>query len=229
MPETPLTCADVEARDLDAEYLAERLSPEDALAYEAHYFSCERCWAALRLATEARAAFAAESGRSARPAATAPNATLAPRADPERSRRRIPWGLAAAAVLVVAVGIGVLEIPGVVRIPVVGGIAGDEEDGTTLRGTATVFQLHPSVVGDSLRVLWTADPDADRYRVRLFRADGSVLFDREISDTTITIPNAALEPTSARGPLYWQVHVLDRTRATRSRSALTPALPESPP
>jgi len=58
MPETVLTCAEVEAQDLEARYLAGRLSPGEAEAYEAHYFGCERCWTALRLATEARAAFA---------------------------------------------------------------------------------------------------------------------------------------------------------------------------
>lgn len=220
MPEVLLTCADVEARDLEAAYLADRLSPDDALAYEAHYFGCERCWAALRLATEARAAFAAESATESHVSRGASGFAAQP-ARP-RSRRSLAWGLAAAAVLVVAVGIQVLDAPGDA------GFLNEETPETALRGTATVLELRPSVVSDSLSVVWSAYPDADRYRVRLYRADGSVLFDREISDTTITVPNAALEPTSTPGPLYWQVHVLDRTRSTLSRSALTPALPEPP-
>lgn len=84
MPSPALTCDDVEARHLEAGYLARRLSPDDAAAYEAHYFACERCWASLQRATEARAAFGAPQQRSA--------------------RRLVPWGLAAAAVLALVLG-----------------------------------------------------------------------------------------------------------------------------
>lgn len=66
MPENTLTCAQVEEGDYEARYLADRLGADEAAAYEAHYFGCDRCWTALRRATEARAAFASSSsGRRA--------------------------------------------------------------------------------------------------------------------------------------------------------------------
>lgn len=68
MPTSVVTCADVEDRDLAAAYLAGRLSEDDAAAYEAHYFGCEPCWAALRRATELRAAFAVPVRAGWRPA-----------------------------------------------------------------------------------------------------------------------------------------------------------------
>jgi hypothetical protein len=104
MPETPvglstLTCAQVEEGDFEARYLANRLDADRAAAYEAHYFGCERCWSALRRATEVRAALA-----SAGPAA--------------RRSRWILWALPAAAMFA-AVGVWRLiqddqPLPGVV-------------------------------------------------------------------------------------------------------------------
>lgn len=66
MPESPkglrtLTCAQVEAGDFEARYLANRLDRAEAEAYEAHYFGCDRCWTSLRRATEVRAAFASSA------------------------------------------------------------------------------------------------------------------------------------------------------------------------
>lgn len=61
MPQTVLTCADVDAADLEAAYLQQRLDDERQAAYEAHYFACERCWSRLRRATEVRAAFASRA------------------------------------------------------------------------------------------------------------------------------------------------------------------------
>ena len=66
MPETTLTCAQVEKGDYEARYLANRLSPDEAAAYEAHYFGCESCWSSLRRATEVRAALATRARGGAR-------------------------------------------------------------------------------------------------------------------------------------------------------------------
>ena len=98
VPETTLTCAQVEAGDVEARYLASRLGPGEAAAYEAHYFGCDRCWTALRRATEARAAFAS---------------TEAPR----RGVRWARWALPAAAVLA-AIGVWQLTNPSPVVPPV---------------------------------------------------------------------------------------------------------------
>jgi hypothetical protein len=62
-----LTCAQVEEGDLEARYLAGTVSPEEAEAYEAHYFGCARCWEALQRALEARSAFAPRRARRWRP------------------------------------------------------------------------------------------------------------------------------------------------------------------
>lgn len=68
MPETSLTCAQIEEGDYEARYLSNRLQGDHLAAYEAHYFGCDRCWAALRRATAVRAALASRrsAGRWAR-------------------------------------------------------------------------------------------------------------------------------------------------------------------
>lgn len=43
---------------LASRYLAEWLSPQEADAFEAHYFACDNCWQRVRRALELRAAFA---------------------------------------------------------------------------------------------------------------------------------------------------------------------------
>jgi anti-sigma factor RsiW len=54
-----LTCAEVDDRDLESGYVAGRLTAEDAEAYEAHYFGCDRCWRALETALAVRSAHGA--------------------------------------------------------------------------------------------------------------------------------------------------------------------------
>jgi hypothetical protein len=63
---TALTCEQVDERDLEAAYLAGRLSEADGEAYEAHVFSCERCWAVLRTAQEVAAARLPAAGHARR-------------------------------------------------------------------------------------------------------------------------------------------------------------------
>jgi anti-sigma factor RsiW len=78
-----LTCAEVDERDLESGYVTGRLTAEEAEAYEAHYFGCDRCWRTLETALAIRSAHGA--------------------------RRRAPFGvraLAVAATAVVAVGVG---------------------------------------------------------------------------------------------------------------------------
>ena len=50
-----LDCVFVEENDFVSRYVAEKLSPEEAEAFEQHYFGCERCWGEVRQATEVRA------------------------------------------------------------------------------------------------------------------------------------------------------------------------------
>jgi hypothetical protein len=83
MPSVDLTCDQVERDELDLKYLHGRLRPEQAEAFEAHFFGCDACWELVR---------AGQALRATRPVPAA------------RSMR--PWGLLAAAVLIGALGIG---------------------------------------------------------------------------------------------------------------------------
>jgi hypothetical protein len=52
-------------------------------------------------------------------------------------------------------------------------------------------------------LIWSSVPGGDRYRVRLFDADGTVLWERELTDTAAAIPDSiVLRP---REPYYWRV------------------------
>jgi Putative zinc-finger len=196
---TLLTCADVEARDLDAGYLAGRLSPEEAAAYEAHYFGCDRCWATLRLASEARAALAVG----------------APAVVHRRWRRRHIWGLASAATLLLVAGtVQFLSS----RRPI-------GSEAAVLRGPADSISVHSAAAEGTLSASWASVPDADRYRVRLFDAQGEVLLERETADTALTISLDSLTALPRSGARYWQVLALDRLLRPLSRSPLTPASP----
>ncbi|MGH7508914.1 MAG: hypothetical protein ACREMZ_05545 [Gemmatimonadales bacterium] len=84
MSANAVTCELVEQRDLDTRYLTGRLSQEDAEAFEAHYFACERCWGLVQQGLEVQAAV-----------------TPSPKAPYRRW-----WGLAAAAgIAAVALGL----------------------------------------------------------------------------------------------------------------------------
>ena len=59
--------------------------------------------------------------------------------------------------------------------------------------TVTVAPRALSPVGavDSAPTLrWSSVPHADRYRVRVFNADGTVLWERETNDTSVAIPDS---------------------------------------
>lgn len=59
--------------------------------------------------------------------------------------------------------------------------------------TATVAPRALSPVGavDSASALrWSSVPHADRYQVRVFNADGTVLWERETNDTSVAIPDS---------------------------------------
>jgi CHAT domain-containing protein len=81
----PLDCQQVEERDLVDLYLAEELPEEEARRFEQHYFGCERCWAAVQTTLEAESAL------------RLPKKLV-------RAGQPPQWMLAAAAILVAAVG-----------------------------------------------------------------------------------------------------------------------------
>jgi CHAT domain-containing protein len=55
-----LDCASIEEQDLVSRYVGRKLSPEEAEAFEEHYFACDRCWAEVQQGTEVRAALREE-------------------------------------------------------------------------------------------------------------------------------------------------------------------------
>jgi hypothetical protein len=203
MPTTVPTCADVEERDLEAAYLARRLSEDDALAYEAHYFGCERCWASLRRASEVRAAFATS------PAASS-DASVSRTSGARRSRRPRTWELAAAAAIVITAG--ALVLVNREPAPTMTG---------TLRGFADTLSVAATTRGRALEVAWRSVAGARSYRVRLHAADGALLVEREISDTTLVIPSDSVRVPAAATRVFWQIHALDALRQPVARSPLT--------
>ena len=86
-----MTCEEVERDEIVEQYLLGRLEPAQEERFEDHYFDCPRCLERLRVVEEARAELARQ-------------ATAAP----SRRWRRAMIGLAAAAVLVLAIRTGLV-------------------------------------------------------------------------------------------------------------------------
>lgn len=59
----------------------------------------------------------------------------------------------------------------------------------TVAATVSPRALSPLGAVDSVKALaWSSVPQAANYRVRLFDSEGSVLFERQTTDTTIAVP-----------------------------------------
>jgi len=129
---------------------------------------------------------------------------------PETGSRISPiWLLAAAAVLAAAVGTGLWRVsrPG----PVVT---------DSLRSGNGILPV-PMATADPNRLIlaWQRVPGAVTYRARLFRSDGTLILEREVSDTTFSISRDSV----GAGPGFvWQVHALDRLGNELVRFPLAP-------
>jgi hypothetical protein len=178
-----LTCAEVDDRDLESGYLAGRLTAEEAEAYEAHYFGCERCWRTLETALAVRGAGAA---------------------------RRPAWfgvrTLAAAATVVLAVGAGWW----MTRPP--------SPPTDVLRGGRETLAVRVEETPAGLEVAWAPYAGADRYRVRIFSADGGLLLERLTEDTVVVL-------APMPGAAFLDLTVLDALREAMSGSGLVPVVP----
>jgi hypothetical protein len=71
------------------------------------------------------------------------------------------------------------------------------QDGEPLHRAPTITALPApaplspvGAVADAGRLQWTAAPGADRYRVTLFDGEGRVLFETEVTDTTVHVPDS---------------------------------------
>jgi hypothetical protein len=106
-------------------------------------------------------------------------------------------GLAAAAVFLFAVG----QNQDLNRTPE--GVAATMRDETGALVVAPVAVAPVDIVSGSLVFRWSSVPRANRYRVRVFDAEGVVLWETQTSDTTVAPPAAI---TLQRGARYlWKV------------------------
>ncbi len=201
MTASELTCAEVDERDLDLRYLTGKLSEQEAEAFEAHYSSCDRCWALV------------EPGASLRAARLPDGAAARAATGGTRPHRR--WWLMALAASLAVVALGLWQ-----RAP---RPAPDQ-----LRGDADTLALHLAPATSALRVSWPPVPDAGRYRVRLHRRDGGLLLQEETGDTTFAVPRDTLHIDAGETGLFWLVEALSRTGAVLARSGLVPQ-PLPPP
>lgn len=116
-----------------------------------------------------------------------------PRARAMRNRLWIPAAAAAAVVLILAWPRSLREAP----------VQMAHREGPV---TATVAPRALIPIGsvDSVASLtWSSVPRTDRYNIRLFDADGAVVWERETPDTTIAIPTT-VRLRSGR-TYYWKV------------------------
>ncbi len=167
-----------------ADFVAGRLGTETRAPVVAHLLSCARCRSVVQAA-----------GRLLADPALAPELSSASRAPAGRLWRRwsLPLGLAAAAVLALLF---------VSR-------GGDDDSTPSLRDTTLTTAGAPVPVAPRASVarvnkfVWSSLPRAARYRLRLYDAEGAVLWTLETSDTAVALVGSVkLVP---RGRYFWKV------------------------
>lgn len=173
---------------LDDEHIAAivdgTLDPGARAAAIEHLAECARCRDAVasvvRLAT-------------AQPVAREMHRVEYGRGVPRRFWWRLPVGLAAAA------AVALLLLPGRNDRG-----ADDRRREPSLTATIAPRPLEPRGSVTALPVLrWASVPNADRYRVRVFTADGTVLWESEGVDTVAGLPaGVTLQPEAS---YYWKV------------------------
>lgn len=192
MNSTKITCADTDERDLEARYAASQLTEDEAEAFEEHYFSCDRCWTLVQRAVEIRAV----EHRTRR-------------ATSWRTIATSPWlAIAAAATIVVA---GTLSVDD---------WRSRGSEAVTMRGSTDSLHVVTHTRGTMLVASWTRVVEASSYRARLYSASGTVLHQREVTDTTIAVSAASLPKTAPDTELYWEIQAINRTRQVVGRSGL---------
>ena len=228
MASLDMTCESVDERDLDTRYIAGTLAPEDAEAFEEHYFACDRCWGLVQqgLAIRSAADDPAASESTGVAAVTEPGviAISPPVASRRLPRRRNAWRVSvlAAAVVLIAIGVERVASRGQPRLA-------DVERGTQL--SLPVTASRPTA--DSLVASWPRVAGAVRYHSRLYTSSGTLLAERTTADTTIAqaarrLPhwNSAGNPsaTDSLRRLFWNVEALDARGTVIAKSPLTPVI-----
>jgi len=211
MPEQTPTCPYGPESDIDARYLAGSLSAEESEAFEEHYFGCDRCFAAVQRGTEIRAAMSPVTVKGS--IAGQSQATPITR----RPRRFSSWQpvLAAAGLIIVAVGVREVatrrdSTEGAPALPTI----------DAPRGAANAFNLTSHATSTVLAAAWSRPSTARSYRVRLLATDGSLLFEREIADTSIMLSRDLVRGNDR---VYWEVQALDALRGVVATSPVVQA------
>jgi anti-sigma factor RsiW len=219
MPEQEINCPYGDDSDVDAHYLAGTLSTEESEVFEEHYFSCDRCFAAVQRGNEIRAALSLPTSREMPESPP----TLIPLIHPRRRFTAWQPGLAAAAVVILVLGVRQLNSPRRNAPPSAVVPTSDAP-----RGVAQALTLTSHATSAVLVAAWSPPSAARSYRVRLLATDGSLLFEREIADTSIMLSRDLLH--GGKTPVYWEVQALDALRSVIATSPVVQAqTSQSPP
>ncbi len=197
MPEQPLTCELVDQNELDCRYLEGRLTEAEANAFEEHYLGCDRCWELIK------------GGAGVRAALHGGGATLA-------SRPRRWWRP-----LAIAAGLGIVTFGSWQAVT-----SRDAAMPDAIRGAGDSLAVQSGFAAGAWRTAWPANSAVAWYRVRLFAADGRLLFTREVTDTSLNISATSLSASDRLAPVYLEVEGFDLMRRPVRRS---PLLPLNPP
>lgn len=242
------SCSRIESEDVIERYVTGRLGPEEAEAFERHFFDCDRCWEEVWRATAVLSALEemeADTGggepRAEEAEGTIPSAAAVPgreefrttdeeresthdesrfadgddRTTPGRWRgRKVLLPLAAAAGLVLA-AIGLWQV-----LP-----DGAAPGADVYRAPEGALDVSAYTSGELLIATWGALEEAERYRARLYTADGAVLFDRTTVDTTLDVAPEELSAGPGNARLYWRIDALDPLGRVVARSGLRPVSP----
>lgn len=194
-----ITCERVDREELDTRYLRGELAEADALAFEQHYFECDRCWRLVQKGVEVRAA-----GREAGAAATPARGAAGRAAIRWRRWSWIPVAAAAALAVIFVRGGREPELPA---------------PGADVRSGPSGLSVTATLDAVSFGATWSRVADATSYEVVLYDTSGVVLWQRRLADTSITTPLDSI-PGASREPLLGQVRALDLMGATIARSPL---------
>jgi hypothetical protein len=163
-----------------ADLVEGRMTPEERAPLVAHLLTCAHCRSLVRAtgALLADEAVAREIPRGV-----------------ERPWRRwsLPLGLAAAAAVVLFLW------PGIERTDSTPGL----RDSTPTIINAPVPIAPRSSVARVDRFVWSSVPRVDRYRLRLYDAEGALLWTAETADTVLALPDSVV--LAAPGPYFWKV------------------------
>jgi len=193
-----LDCAVIEQEEMVRAYVVDDLTAEDALAFEAHYFACDRCWQDVQRALEVRAALESTPAQAEHEAAPVPGRLTG------TSRTWWPW-LAAAATLVLAVALwSAVPSSPPPQLP---------QPAETLRGSGDAGPAVTAVRGadGAIQIDWPVNSRAASYVLKVFGTDGTTVLTREVKADTVSLTLSAQDLTGrpADERLYTEIEAIE--------------------